>query len=272
MSLRPSILWLPALALAVMSLSAVGAQDAGKRGEEPLPDALLPEEEIAPAPGPRRAPAPEPAKGRVDDVVSLQNKLIAVGEALAASNTELAALREQHSQLKLQMEALGVAAIKGDERSLQRRLLKATGDLSVSDAARADIAEKANRLAEASAAYMAKPGDAVIKASLDEAIKAVTAAKPRQAEAVPMDAARIVSFKPELGLAVVNAGRDSGVRMGAPMNIYRADRTIGRGLVVDVRDRIAGVLLTGSTPAAVRVGDSVKPEIEPPQSPPSPKK
>ncbi|HWB04531.1 MAG TPA: hypothetical protein VG796_15995 [Verrucomicrobiales bacterium] len=241
MFLRPSINWLPAIALTAVCLGAVVAQE--------------PEQ-----------PAPVPAKPKVDEVTSLSARVVSLGEALAASNAELAALREQHAQLKLQMEALGVAAIKGDERSLQRRLLKATADLAAVDGARADITEKANRLAEAAAAYMAKPGEPVVKASLEEALKAVTTAKPaRQEDPVPMEAARIVSFKPELGLAVVNAGRDSGVRMGAPMNVLRADRMVGRGLVIDVRDRIAGVLLTGSNPGAVRVGDSVKPEVEQPQ-------
>ena len=248
---RSSINWLPAIALGAMCFGAVMAQDAGK------PEDALPE-----------APAPAPVKAKVDDAASLSNRLVAVGEALAASNAELAALREQHSQLKLQMEALGVAAIKGDERSLQRRLLKAAADLSTSKTALAEITEKANRLAEAAAAFMAKPGDPVIKKSLEESMKAVTVAKPRQAVPVSLEAARVVSYKPELGLAVVNAGSDSGVRMGAPMNIVRGDRAVGHGLVIDVRDRIAGILLTGSTPAAVKVGDSVKPELVQPQ--PSP--
>lgn len=206
------------------------------------------------------AQALEPAKTKVP--ATTEQRLVAVGEALAAANAELEALRDQHAQMKLQMEALGIAAVKGDERSLQKRLLQAVAELRVSSQARTESVERANRLAEAAAAYMAKPGEPALKASLDEAIKAVTRSKEVLAtEAVSLDAARIVSFKDELGLAVVNAGKDSGLRMGTPLHIIRADKSIATGMVVDVRDRIAGILLTSSTPAVVRVGDSVKPEL-----------
>jgi hypothetical protein len=267
MSFRRSIHWLPAIALSAVCLSAVVAQDTRKTKEPPLPP--LPEEALPEGPAP--APMPSDVKGKPEDVASLSNRLLAVGEALSASNAELASLREQHSQLKLQMEALGVAAIKGDERSLQRRLLKAVADLSASETARTEITEKANRLAEAAAAFMASPGDPVVKASLNEAMKAVAVAKPRQSEPVPLESARVVSYKSELGLAVVNAGSASGVRMGAPMNIFRGDRSIGRGLVIDVRERLSGILLTGSAPAAVKAGDSVKPELIQPLQPSSKK-
>ncbi len=253
MAFRVSTLRLPAIAFVAVSLGAVVAQDTE-----------------APAPA-RPAPADVAGQGRENDPVTLQRRLVAVGEALATANAELATLREQHAQLTLRMEALGFAAVKGDERSTQRRLLKAAADLQASETARAEITEKANRLAEAAAAYMAKPGEPVVKTSLEETVKAVTSSKPaRQIPPVPVESALVVSYKTELGLAVINAGSDSGVRMGAPMIVSRADRTVGHGLVVDVRDRISGVLLTGATPAAVRVGDSVKPEIE--QSQPAPKK
>lgn len=194
--------------------------------------------------------------------VTPEQRLVSVGQALAASNAELEALREQHAQLKLQMEALGIAAVKGDERSLQRRLLKATADLGASERARAEQTERTVRLAEAAAAFMADPREPALKTTLDEAIRAAIGAKqPTAAEVVSLDAARVVSYKDELGLAVVNAGTDSGLRNGTPLHIVRADKPIAAGLVVDVRDRIAGILLTGSTAATVRVGDSVKPDI-----------
>jgi len=210
-------------------------------------------------------PLEESAKPKVP--ATAEQRLVAVGEALAAANAELEALREQHAQLKLQMEALGIAAVKGDERSLQQRLLKAAADLRASEKARTEHAERASHLAEAAAAYMARPGEPALKAALEEAIKTVTGAKQSVvAEAIPLSAARVVSYKADLGLAVVNAGRDSGVRMGAPMQIFRADRLVASGLVTHVYDRIAGVFLTGSSSGDVRVGDSVKPELT--QTPP----
>ncbi len=201
-------------------------------------------------------PAAKPKAGS-----DTEQRLLAAGDALAAVNAELESLREQHNHLKLQMEALGVAAVKGDERSLQQRLIKATSDLAVTEKARAESVDRANRLAEAASAFMARPGDPALKEALNEAIKNVTSAKaPSTADPVALDAARVVSWKSDLGLAVINAGRESGVRMGAPLHIVRQDQSVASGLVVDVRDRIAGVLITGDG-AAIRVGDGVKPEL-----------
>jgi hypothetical protein len=249
MSPKAAILRLTTLAaLAAPGPGVLAAQESGKP-ETTKPGAALP----ASSPG-------EPAAPKTP--ASEEQRLVAVGEALAAANAELESLREQHAQLKLQMEALGIAAVKGDERSLQQRLLKAAADLSGSEAARKEQSERLNRLAEAAAAFMARPGEPALKAALEDAIKAATGARQTAAaDAVSLESARVVSWKADLGLAVVNAGRDSGLRMGAPMHIYRADRSIATGLVVDVRDRIAGILLTGPTAAAIRVGDSVKPDL-----------
>jgi hypothetical protein len=205
-------------------------------------------------------PLEEPAaKAKAPDTT--EQRLLAVGEALAAANAELESLREQHNQLKLQMEALGIAPLKGDDRSLQQRLLKAAADLAVTEKARAEAVERASRLAEAASAFMARPGDPTLRTGLEDAVKKVTSAKaPSSPDPVAFDAARVVSWKSEFGLAVINAGSQSGVRMGAPLHIVRDDKSVASGLVVDVRDRIAGVLITGSG-AAIRVGDGVKPEL-----------
>lgn len=205
---------------------------------------------------------PLEAQAKAKSPATAEQRLVSVGEALAAANAELEILRDQHAQLKLQMEALGIAAVKGDERSLQQRLLKAAAELNASEKARTESIERSSRLAEAAAAYMAKPGEPALKVALEEAIKGATAAnKVAATEAVSLDAARVVSFKDELGLAVLNAGKDSGLRMGTPLHIMRGDKSIATGLIVDVRDRIAGILLTGTTSATVRVGDSVMPEL-----------
>jgi hypothetical protein len=231
-------------ATAALGLGVVAAQERRGVKEAAVPE--LPLEEPA-----AKAKAPDTAEQR----------LLAVGEALAAANAELESLREQHNQLKLQMEALGIAAVKGDDRSLQQRLLKATADLAVTEKARAEAVERASRLAEAASAFMARPGEPALRTALEDAVKKVTAAKaPSSADPVAFDAARVVSWKSELGLAVINAGSQSGVRMGAPLHIVREDKSVASGLVVDVRDRIAGVLITG-TGAAIRVGDGVKPEL-----------
>ena len=234
-------------AVAAAGIRAAAAQDggAGKPAQEGDVPALPLEE------SPAKAKAP----------TSADQRLLAVGEALAAANAELETLREQHNQLKLQMEALNIAALKGDERSLQQRMLKAAADLAATEKARQEAVERGNRLAEAASAFMARPSEPALKTALNDAIKGVTSAKaPSTSEPVALDGARVVSWKSELGLAVINAGKESGVRMGAPLHIIREDKSIASGLVVDVRDRIAGILITGPA-ATIRVGDGVKPEL-----------
>jgi hypothetical protein len=207
-------------------------------------------------------PEPMEASAAGDSSTVAEKQLVSLGTALAAANAELESLREQHAQLVLQMEALGIAAIKADERSLQQRLLKAASDLDASARNLNETTERATRLAEAAAAFMARPSDSALKGGLDQAIRQVTEPKQNlQSDAVSLEAARVVSYKAELGLAVVNAGRDSGVRIGAPVHIMRAGRSIASGLAVDVRDRIAGILLTDASAGQVRVGDAVKPEL-----------
>jgi hypothetical protein len=242
-------------ASAATAVACAGMSVAQEVRLEPALPESLPTVELESA-----APAPKTADGK--EATAEEKRLLSLGEALAATNQELEALREQHEQLKLQMEALGVAAIKGDERSLQQRLLKAGSDFRTTEKDRTELAEKSSRLAEAAAAFMAKPDEPTLKAGLEEAIKSVSAArKAVQSEAVALEASRVVSYKADLGLAVINAGRHSGVRMGTPLRVLRADKTIATGLVVDVRDRISGLLITGDATAAVRAGDSIKPEL-----------
>lgn len=219
-----------AFSLRLSGLAAVAVTGCGVLTAQEAVDTVPPlpalKEEAAPLLPPsadhgETAPAPAgraPAKPEVP--ATPEQRLVAVGEALAAANNELEALREEHSQLKLQMEALGIAAVKGDERSLQQRMLKAASDLHASEKARTKAIDRSNRLAEAAAAFMARPAEPALKTALEDAIKAATGIRTKKAaEAVSLDAARIVSYKAELGLAVVNAGRDSGIRMGTPLQV-----------------------------------------------------
>lgn len=229
-------------ASAVLGMGVLVAQEGRTEGEVPA----LPLEE-------------SPVKPK--SATSPEQRLIGVGEALAAANAELESVREQHNELKLRMEAMGSAALDPNVRGLQTRLIKATSDLAVTEKARVEAVERSNRLAEAASAFMARPGEPALKSALTEAIQNVTSAKaPATSDPVTLATARVVSWKSEFGLAVINAGKESGVRMGAPLHITREDKPIATGLVVDVRDRIAGVLVTGNG-AVIRVGDGVKPEL-----------
>jgi hypothetical protein len=87
-----------------------------------------------------------------------------------------------------------------------------------------------------------------------------------QPATVPLDAARVVSYKPELSLAVINGGRQSGLRPGTPLEIVRGEQLVASGYVVDLRERLAGILVTGSPTSVIKAGDAIRPHTESPVS------
>jgi septal ring factor EnvC (AmiA/AmiB activator) len=74
-------------------------------------------------------------------VEALRMKAQNLSESLAQANTEAAQQKDDYSRMRLQMEALGVAALKGDERSLQTRLLDAVNDFRLAEEAKQQLTE-----------------------------------------------------------------------------------------------------------------------------------
>ena len=194
----------------------------------------------------------------------------AAAEALAASNAEVNELRTELERLRLQMESLGVAALKPEVRAVQERLVKALGELSAAKRGLGAITESHNRLVEAGAAVLSNPQSEVARAALESAVAnagAVSSGVNRpQPATVPLDAARVVSYKPELSLAVINGGRQSGLRPGTPLEIVRGEQLVASGYVVDLRERLAGILVTGSPTSVIKAGDAIRPHTESPVS------
>jgi hypothetical protein len=197
-------------------------------------------------------------------------QLQAAGEALAAANAEVGELRAERERLRLQMESLGVAALKPEVRAVQERLVKALGELSAAKRGLTAITESHNRVVEAGAAVLSNPRSEVARAALEAAVasagKVSLGVNRPQPATVPLDAARVVSYKPELSLAVINGGRQSGLRPGTPLEIVRGDQFVASGSVVDLRERIAGILVTGSPATVIKVGDAIRPHTESPIS------
>ena len=69
--------------------------------------------------------------------------------------------------------------------------------------------------------------------------------------------AKIVSVKPDLGVAILNVGVDSGAKPGMPFAVYRGDRPIANVLVTDVRQTLSGAIVRELFSAAdpIQVGD-----------------
>jgi hypothetical protein len=198
--------------------------------------------------------------------MELETKLHASAEALATSNKELGSVKEEYERLRLQMETLGVAALKPEVRVLQERLISALSDYRLSEQEKKALAERLAALSDAALALLSDPADPNGRKRLQDELAAanrgiLAASQSHQGNPVALDAAKVISLKSDVGLAVINTGRDSGLRSGTPMRIVRADQTVATGLVVDVRNRIAGVLLTSAGGRnQIQVGDSAKPE------------
>ncbi len=191
-----------------------------------------------------------------------QPQIRALAVALAASNERLALAESERDRLTLQIESLGMAAIKGDQRGLQERFLKCVAALSQSEKQRQQLVDSSARLAESAAALFGSPTDPTVRTALEAAIKDANSVLAEQKSGdvpVSLKAARVVSYKSNLALAVANAGSLSGLRMGTPIEILRSGTKVGSGIIVDLRDRISGVLVTNGE-SAIKTGDSIAPE------------
>jgi hypothetical protein len=190
----------------------------------------------------------------------------AVADSLAKANAEVAALREENTQLRLQIEALGLASLKPELRPIQERLIAAVADYRLADQKVKQLTEQVVTLSESGLSLLSDPADPAARERLQKELTAANTAllHSKTADAAPpvsLDSAKAISLKDDLGLAVINTGSESGLRLGTPMRIVRSEKTVATGMVVDVRNRVAGVLLTSANAAgALKVGDQAKPE------------
>jgi len=88
-------------------------------------------------------------------------------------------------------------------------------------------------------------------------------------EAEPLDAqaagptlsdATVVEVKPEFALVVANIGRNAGVKVGMPFQVWRDNRRVGDVRVIDVRDRISGAVIQNlvSEENSIKTGDRLR--------------
>lgn len=186
--------------------------------------------------------------------------------SLASANAAVASLREENAQLKLQTETLGLAGLRPELRPLQERLIAAVADYRLADRRAKELTERIVSLSEAAIPFVGDRPDAAARIRLQQELsasnKSIVAGKAETSiSPIALDAAKVISLKSDLGLAVINTGSESGLRLGTPMRIVRSEQTVATGLVVDVRGRFAGVLMTSANSAdTLRVGDQAKPE------------
>ena len=201
-----------------------------------------------------------------DESVAAVTNSAAPAESLAKANQELETLSAEYERLRLQTEALGLAGLKPELRPLQERLLAAVSDYRLADRRAKELTERVVSLSEASLALLSDPQDKISRDRLQQELAAanqslVAAKAETDAAPTPLESAKVISLKNDLGLAVINTGAESGLRLGTPMRLVRGEKIVATGLVVDVRSRIAGLLMTSTSSAgALKVGDLAKPE------------
>ncbi len=198
-----------------------------------------------------------------------QRKVMA--QSLAAANAEAKSHRDSYGELLLKLEGLGVDILDPDPKGLQSRLLKAVRDRDLLERELNGITEQLFKLTEVFVAYMqsATSDDAEARQAIEAELLATSEVfeQGQNAEASGKVRAiaegRVVSLDPEIGLVVLNIGRESGVRVGMPLELMRVDRPIGNALVVDVRDSICGAVINELMMEGgddVKVGDRVRPQ------------
>ena len=191
-------------------------------------------------------------------------------ESLAVANAECEVFRRQSGELKLRMEALGLAAVGDNKEALEQRLLQAVRDLALVRDEKDKLAERLVALSESTMLYLktATSSDAKlrleIEAQLREANKSVgdTAAQDAGQNtdaSADLSDGQVLSFKEEYSLIVVNLGSKAGVKVGTPFLVTRDGRLVAKARVVDVRERYSGAIIEeyGSPKEKVKVGDQM---------------
>jgi hypothetical protein len=193
-------------------------------------------------------------------------------QSLAEANAEAELFRRQFADLKLRMEALGLASVGDNKEALEQRLLKSVRDLALERQGKDALAEHLAALSEAIFRYLkTAPGagdpatrldvEAELRAS-SEALGGPSTRAVGNAGAVPasLHDSMVVSVKEDWALVVANVGAKHGVKIGMPFKVVRGDMLIGRVRAIDVRESITGTAIESlsAKDAVIKVGDQLR--------------
>ncbi len=194
-----------------------------------------------------------------------KDKSDALAQSAAAANAESNELKDRYEKLRGLLEGLGVGALENSKDQTQERLLAALSDLRIMKEQRDTLAAALIEVAEAGMGLMnaAPNADPAAKDRVNKSITQADAALVKadggqdQQAAGDLQSARVVSFKTELGIAVLSIGAKDGVKPGMPFEIYREDKPIAKVLITEVRNSVCGAVVQelASNSDPVRVGD-----------------
>ncbi|HEU5245730.1 MAG TPA: hypothetical protein VFU09_01435 [Candidatus Udaeobacter sp.] len=229
--------------------------------------------------GPTRLPSEVTAAGLLQQNEDLQKQLSIAQESLKAltssvaeSNAEAELFRRKHSDLQLQMEALGLASANKDRAKLEQRLLAAVSDLQLAQKERDEYRDQMLRLDEAVLCYLktSQGGDAKARMDVETRLRDIDklVTKSTNAPDLPepslMDG-NVISVKDEWSFVVGNLGEKQGVKVGMPMRVMRGDKRIATLRVIDVRQKICGAVIQemDSKKERIKVGDRLQVDAQP---------
>lgn len=140
-------------------------------------------------------------------------------------------------------------------------------ELTAKAAAASDPAAQAEAATLLDAMNRSRTAQAEARASLETELRAAdrvlgVGAEPLDAQAAgpTLTDAAVVEVKPEFALVVANIGRNAGVKVGMPFQVWRDNRRVGEVRVIDVRDRISGAVIQNlvSEEDSIKTGDRLR--------------
>ena len=190
-------------------------------------------------------------------------------DSLVVSNAEAELFRRKYSELQLRMDALGVESVSKDRAKLEQRLLKAVSDLQLMSKEKEAYREQLLKLTETMLRYVkstpsADPqARAEVEAQLrgtSQLLAAKDGSSPNEGAVSDLMDGKVISVKEEWSLVVGNLGAQQGVKLGMPLRVVRAGKTIATLRVVDVREKISGAVIQelDSEKVKIKVGDRLQ--------------
>jgi len=191
---------------------------------------------------------------------------VAVTQSLASVTYESKETRESYEKLRGLMEGLGVSVLDDGGDQTRSRLIAALSDLRLLEQQKRHFFEALVTLSEASLnmSKSTKVVDSLIAKKLEDSLAqaaqiirssgAVDSSEQRRRD---LHEAKIIAFKQDSGVAVLNVGAKDGVKVGMPFSVFRQDKPVAKVLVVDVRKGVSGVVVQqlANTTNPVQVGD-----------------
>jgi hypothetical protein len=188
-------------------------------------------------------------------------------DSLVVSNAEAELFRRKYSELQTRMDVLGVESVSTDRAKLEQRLLKAVSDLQLMNKEKEAYREQLLKLTETMLHYVKSTQSADPQARMEveaqlRATNQLLAAKeaPNDEAAPDLMDGKVLSVKEEWSLVVGNFGAEQGVKIGMPLRVVRAGKTIATLRVVDVREKISGAVIQelDSEKVKIKVGDRLQ--------------